>query len=167
MKVTFTQELTWSITGSSAKGTIVWDATTNTIDAKDAEGKSYYITFLTETTIEVVKAETGGKYTFTKEVAEEKSEEGSTSSGSGKKDYHDGLYAIMDLGATVKMESEWSENWNKARLDSNTGFYNSEKSASQKKDYWIEIEMKKPSEVHQIILSKFHFEHKDDAKYKP
>jgi hypothetical protein len=68
----------------------------------------------------------------------------------------------MDLEATYKTQSEWSEDWSKARLDSKTGFHNSKESAQDKKDFWIEIEMRKPSEVVQLILSKIHFEKNHD-----
>ena len=102
----------------------------------------------------------GKKWTLVRagqaETTKTTSEEGS------KKEGHDGLYAIIDLGASYKMQSEWSGSWNKPRLDSGTGFHNSKESGESNKDFWIEIEMKKPSEVHQVILSKIHFEKNHD-----
>ena len=41
-----------------------------------------------------------------------------------KKD-SDGSYAIMELDASFKMESEWDSNWAKPRLDGSSGFHNS------------------------------------------
>ena len=55
------------------------------------------------------------------------------------------------------MQSSWSADWAKPRLDSSSGFHNSKEASEEKKDFWIEIEMKKPSEVHQVILSKINF----------
>jgi hypothetical protein len=64
----------------------------------------------------------------------------STKSDEGSRN---GKYAIMELDASWKMSSQWSERWTNPRLDSSTGFHNSADAASSKKDFWIEIEMKK------------------------
>jgi hypothetical protein len=91
-----------------------------------------------------VREKDNKKWTLVKAAVEEEEEKETvtkSTSGSNK----DGLYAIMDLDASFKMQSNWSAEWTKPRLDSTTGFHNSKESAEKNKDFWIEIDMKKPS----------------------
>lgn len=50
--------------------------------------------------------------------------------------------------------SSWSEKWADPRLDSKTGFHMGKQDCKDHKDFWIEIDLKKPSQVSQIILKR-------------
>ena len=60
----------------------------------------------------------------------------------------------MDLGATTSQQSKWSEPWAALRLDSKTGFHMGQQDCKDKKDFWIQFDLKKPSEVSQVILKR-------------
>jgi len=161
--VVINQDGTWTIKGAANNFKVEWNANTYEINLRS--WTSHFVTFTSYNTITVTRDKDGYKYYLVKadevKAEEVKADKTSTSSdsGSGSKE---GLYAIIDLDATFKMQSEWSADWAKPRLDSSTGFHNSKEASEQKKDFWIVIEMRKPSEVIQVILSKIHYEKNHD-----
>jgi hypothetical protein len=64
------------------------------------------------------------------------------------------MKALMDLGATTSQQSKWSEPWAALRLDSKTGFHMGQQDCKDKKDFWIQFDLKKPSEISQVILKR-------------
>ena len=64
------------------------------------------------------------------------------------------MKALMELGAKHSQLSSWSDQWDKPQLDSKSGFHMGKKDCKDHKDFWIEIDLKKPAEVSQIILKR-------------
>jgi hypothetical protein len=64
------------------------------------------------------------------------------------------MKALMDLGATTSQKSSWSEPWSALKLDSKTGFHMGKADSKDHKDFWIQVDLKKPSEVSQVILKR-------------
>jgi hypothetical protein len=60
----------------------------------------------------------------------------------------------MDLGASFKLMSQHSDAWSNPRLDSTTGAHIGAEDQKNEKDYWIELDFTKPSEVYQVILKR-------------
>ena len=66
----------------------------------------------------------------------------------------DAKRAITELGATYTLQSQWSEKWANPLLGSGFGFHNSKEAAEKREDFWIEINLQKPSQVQQVIIQK-------------
>lgn len=62
--------------------------------------------------------------------------------------------AIAQLDASITMQSELGDKWSNPLLNSDFGFHNSEDAKKDKKDFWIEVEMKKTCQVQQIVIQK-------------
>lgn len=60
----------------------------------------------------------------------------------------------MDLKATTKQMSIFKNKpeWATPGLDSKTGFHNSKEDSKDHKNFWIEIDLKRSSEVQKVIL---------------